>query len=234
MRKINISNSSKRDAIVGFEAKPSQKKVFQVLKDGTSKNNIKVIKATLNTDINTLSMQYTDLEDLSQDIINSDIECDIETMGMKIGSTNKVYANKDNKIVYAVNILEVQKNPKGEEVSRKPQVQKDANIAIENLPVKVSDKAIPKAMAVKKFVFAKHYQIRHINGLTYDFLYSMAKELSEKESMMFVGGGTKGNEPLLITSGGTSYKGFLEGRVNADKYMLILHLTNLELKEFTK
>jgi hypothetical protein len=26
----------------------------------------------------------------------------------------------------------------------------------------------------------------------------------------------------------------LEGRIDGDKYMLILHLTNLELKEFTK
>ena len=234
MRKINISNSLKRDAIVGFEAKPSKKKIFQVLKDKNPKINIKMLKSTLQTDINTLSKNYDDLEELSQDIINSDIECDIETVGMIIGSTNKIYANKDNKIVYNVHIIEVQKDPKAQEISRKPFVPKDANIAIDELPIKWSNKAMPKTMAIKKFVFAKHYQIRHINGLTYDFLYSMAKELSDKNSMMFVGGGAKGNEPLLITSGGTSYRGFLEGRVDGDKYMLILHLTNLELKEATR
>lgn len=62
----------------------------------------------------------------------------------------------------------------------------------------------------------------------------MAKELHEKDSLMFVGGGEKGNEPLIITSGGTPYRGFLEGRIQNNKYMLLLHLTNLELKEFTK
>jgi len=234
MRKINISNAKKRDAILGFEAKPSKSKISQVLKDGTKKNNIKVLKSTLQTDIKTLSKNYDDLEDLSQAIINSDIECDIETTGMMIGATNKIYANNDNKIVFNVNLIEVQKDNKGTELSRKPLVQKDANISMDSSPIAWSGKAMQKAMAIKKFVFAKHYQIRHVNGLTYDFLYNMAKELSDKNSVMFVGAGTKGNEPLLVTSGGTSYRGFLEGRIEDEKYMLILHLTNLELKEFTK
>jgi len=234
MKKINIANSKKRDAQLGFEAKPTKIKVSQVLKDGSEKNNIKVLKSTLQTDINTLSRQYEDLEDLSQAIISSDVECDIETTGMMIGATNKIYANKDNKIVFNVNLIEVQKDNKGSETSRKPLVQKDANISMDSSPIVWSGKAMPKSMAIKKFVFAKHYQIRHVNGLTYDFLYDMAKELEDKNSMMFVGAGAKGNEPLLVTSGGTSYRGFLEGRTQDDKYMLILHLTNLELKEFTK
>jgi hypothetical protein len=93
---------------------------------------------------------------------------------------------------------------------------------------------MPKKIAIKKFVFAKHYQVRHVNGLTYDFLYDMAKELDEKDSLMFVGAGEKGNEPLVITTGGTPYRAFLEGRVDGNLYCLILHLTNLELKEFSK
>ncbi|ODS32091.1 MAG: hypothetical protein SCARUB_02798 [Candidatus Scalindua rubra] len=62
----------------------------------------------------------------------------------------------------------------------------------------------------------------------------MAKELHDKNALMFVGGGQKGNEPLILTTGGTPYRGFLEGRVKDDTYCLILHLTNLELKEFAK
>lgn len=234
MRKINLTNAKKRDASLGFEAKPSKPIVMQVLKDGTKKNNIKILKSTLSTDIKTLLKQFSDLEELSQAIINSDIECDTEMTGMMIGNTNKIYINQDNKIVFNVNLMEVQKDAKGNEILRKPLVQKDANIAIDSLPVKWTGKAIPKTTAVKKFVFTKHYQIRHINGLTFDFLYDMAKELSDTNSLMFVGVGEKGNEPLLLTSGGTSYRGFLEGRIKDDKYILILHLTNLELKEFTK
>ena len=51
---------------------------------------------------------------------------------------------------------------------------------------------------------------------------------------MFVGAGEKGNEPLILNRGGIPYRGFLEGRVKGKSYCLILHLTNLELKEFTK
>jgi hypothetical protein len=58
----------------------------------------------------------------------------------------------------------------------------------------------------------------------------MAKTLHETGSMMFVGGGKKGNEPLIMTRGGEPYRGFLEGRIQGDKYCLILHLTNMEMK----
>ncbi len=80
------------------------------------------------------------------------------------------------------------------------------------------------------FVFSKKYQIKHINGLTYDFLFEMARQLDEKRSVMLIGGGPKGVAPLVLANGGTFYRAFLEGRVEGEKYCLIIHLTNLELK----
>ena len=234
MKKINIANSKKRDALLGFEAKPTRQKVFQVLKDGSPKNNIKILKSTDKTSIDYLASKYEDLEDLSQAIISSEIDVDIEKAGKKVDGLKKIYVDKDNKIIFNIKMMEIIKDKDGIEQKREEFVQKEANISLENLPVKWSGKLMPKAMAVKKFVFAKHYQIRHVNGLTYDFLYDMAKELDDKKGLMFVGAGEKGNEPLMITSGGTSYRGFLEGRIDGDKYMLLLHLTNLELKEFNK
>ncbi|MBT5934864.1 hypothetical protein [Sulfurimonas sp.] len=232
MKKINISNANKRDAILGFEAKPTRAKVTQVLKDGTAKNNVKLLKTTPETDMSTLAAQYEDLEDLSQAIIKDDVDIDIEIIGKKVEGLKKIYVDENNKIVFNIKMIEVIKDKDGVEQKREALVSKAANISIENLPIKWSGKLMPKAAAIKKFAFAKHYQIRHVNGLTYDFLYDMAKELSDKDGLMFVGGGEKGNEPLVVTTGGTPYRGFLEGRIKDDKYMLILHLTNLELKEF--
>ena len=54
----------------------------------------------------------------------------------------------------------------------------------------------PKNQALRKFVFARTYQLRHVNGLTFDFLYEMAKKLHDSNSMMLLGGGEKGNAPL--------------------------------------
>ena len=48
-----------------------------------------------------------------------------------------------------------------------------------DIPVKCSGKLIPKEKAVKMFVFSRKYQVKHVNGLTYDFLYEIAKNLSE-------------------------------------------------------
>ena len=69
-----------------------------------------------------------------------------------------------------------------------------------------------------------------MNGLTFDFLFDMAKSLHEKESLMMLGAGEKGNEPLVFQDGGKSYRAFLEGRVKGGSYLLLLHLSNLELR----
>ena len=61
----------------------------------------------------------------------------------------------------------------------------------------------------------------------------MAKKLSDSDSMMLLGGGEKGNEPLILSNNGTPYRAFLEGRVCDGQYALIMHLTNLEIKEIT-
>jgi hypothetical protein len=61
-------------------------------------------------------------------------------------------------------------------------------------------------------------------------LFDIAKELHDKQSLMMVGGGPKGNEPLVFQDGGKTYRAFLEGRIKEKSYVLLLHLTNLELK----
>ena len=58
----------------------------------------------------------------------------------------------------------------------------------------------------------------------------MAKELEEKDSLMVVGAGAKSNQPLILRRGSTPYRGFLEGRTDGEKYCLILHFSNMELK----
>ena len=60
----------------------------------------------------------------------------------------------------------------------------------------------------------------------------MAKTLAAEKKLLLVGTGPKGQQPLIFTTNGAPYRGFLEGRVSpgGDGYRLILHLSNLELK----
>ena len=74
-------------------------------------------------------------------------------------------------------------------------------------------------------------QLTHINGLTYDFLYAMAKDLEDRDAMMLLGAGPKSNQPLILRRGSVPYRGFLEGRTRGDRYVLLLHLSNMEMKK---
>jgi hypothetical protein len=47
---------------------------------------------------------------------------------------------------------------------------------------------------------------------------------------MLVGAGKGGKDPLVFRRGSVPYRGFLEGRVQGDRYTLLLHLSNAERK----
>jgi hypothetical protein len=229
MRGIHISNEKKRDAEVAFESITQKSRVKFVLGDNSEKQNIKILKSTLEQTEEALLKKYKTLKNLGKAIMESDPEFDIENTGRIINGTHKLYLNKDNKIAYRVNMVQIVKTPDGKEKERKDLTKILSNITGEDT-VQWSGRKIPKEVAIRKFVFVQKYQIKHVSGLTYDFLYEMAKDLHESRSLMFAGTGKKGNEPLIITAGGTPYRAFLEGRIDGDKYCLILHLTNMEVK----
>jgi hypothetical protein len=60
----------------------------------------------------------------------------------------------------------------------------------------------------------------------------MAKELHDENVLVLVAGGETGKEPLVMQRNGIPYRGFLEGRIDGEKYQLLLHLSNMELKRF--
>ncbi|MDR3094369.1 MAG: hypothetical protein LBU62_07010 [Bacteroidales bacterium] len=229
MNGINLANEKKRDAEVSYGKAVKGPSVKKILEDGQVHSNVKMLKATLDLSEEALIKKFGDLKTLGQAIIDSDPEIDMETTGKKISHTHKLYLNKDNQIAYRVNMVQVVRNPDGTEKERHDLSKQTSNITGENL-VQWSGKKVPKAVAIRKFVFIRAYQIKHVSGLTFDFLYDMAKELHESKSLMMVGSGPKGLNPIIMTSGGTPYRAFLEGRIDGDKYCLLLHLTNIELK----
>ncbi len=63
-------------------------------------------------------------------------------------------------------------------------------------------------MPTGRFVFTRNYRVRHIDGLTFDFLFAMAKGLAD--SLVLLGAGAQGKEPLILERNGLPYRGFLE------------------------
>jgi len=229
MRAINLSNEKTRNAQVGFEVKKEKSDIKMVRSDGAGYENVRLLKSTIDTEPEDLLHQYGSAGAVAQAILDGDPEIDMEKVGMRLKGLRKIYLTEGDKIVYRINRQEVVYLPDGQEKEVRNYTDTEANINTD-IPLRWTGKLVPKEKAVRMFVFARKYQVKHVNGLTYDFLYDMAKQLAEKNAMMLVGGGPKGVGPLVLSNGGTPYRAFLEGRVDGDKYCLILHLTNLELK----
>ena len=228
MRKINISNDSKRDAEVAFGTTFRRSTPEYRTANGSAASNVRRLRATMNTTDDALLAAYG--EQLTDALINGDPEVDMELMGLKLEGLKKVYITKQQKVAYGVALNEHVYLADGTEKEVRPESTTSANIALEGLPLKWTGKLIPKDKAMRMFMFKKSYQVQHVNGLTYDFLFDMAKKLADANAMMLVGAGAKGTEPLVMSNGGTPYRAFLEGRVQGESYTLILRLTNMELK----
>ena len=227
MRGINISNEKKRDALGAFETSVRKSKITMVLPGGEARSNVRFLKSL--GGFETLLKKYGDPLTVGKAIIETDDDIDIEIAGKLLGKTSKLYRTNKGEIAYTVNLVQVVRNPDGSEKERRELSKTLANIAVE-IPLQWTGRKFPIDEAVRKFVFTRSYQLYHTNGLSNDFLYGMAKQLHEEKALMFIGAGKKGNEPIVVSAGGEPYRGFLEGRVEGQKYMLALHLTNMELK----
>ena len=241
LRYIKLANQKNRDAEVTFRSLNPKPTVKMVQESGEHVVNKRVVKGTSKNSTQTLLNKYDEKSKDSQeiklqlasriaeDIISNDPEIDVELTGKFIEDVSRVCINESEKTVFTVKKTEKIFSPKAELKQEREPKYNECNILDENM-VKWTGKLMPKSKIYNKLVFNKKYQIKHINGLTYDFLFDMAKELSDKDALMMMGGGASGKEPLVMNDGGKPYRAFLEGRIKGDKYCLILHLTDQELK----
>ena len=229
MRTIKFMNSKGRDADVASTSVRRARRVRWIDEDGRQVRNVRILKATLDHDLERLLEENGDPAKVADALVQGDPEIDLEQYGSFIQDTSRVYVDPDRKILFSVQEWEVVRAPDGEEKERRPRVVAQANAGVE-APLKWSGKLLKRKAVYNRFVFSLKQQLVHVNGLTYDFLYGIAKELEDKDSLLLVGAGAKANQPLIFQRNGSAYRGFLEGRTQGDKYCLLLHLSNLELK----
>lgn len=226
---INISNAKNRDAVVAFETVNTKREVHYVDEKGAPIQTRKLLKTDVAHDLPELLKKTKKIEKVADSLIKADPEIDMEHFGMYLTDMSRVYVTPKG-IVHLVEEFEVIKNPDGTVRDRRPRRKAVQNLNGE-FPLRWTGKFIKKEEAVKRFAFTNKRQLAHINGLTFDFLYEMAKELDKKKSLLLIRGGEKGDEPVVMNRGGKPYNAFLEGRVKGKTYCLILHLSNMELKK---
>lgn len=225
---INISNAKRRDAVVALEGLMPRRDVRYVDRDDRPVYTRKLLKTDVTHDLTQLMKRRKKPDSLAKALIKDDPEIDIEQFGMFLQDTSRVYVSERG-IVHVVDEFEVITNPDGTVRDRRPRHKEPQNVNTD-VPLRWTGKYIKKEEAVRKFVFTNKKQLIHINGLTFDFLYDMAKDLDKRGALLLVRAGEKGDRPVVMSRGGKSYNAFLEGRVKGDSYCLILHLSNMELK----
>ncbi len=231
MRLISIGDDSGKNAMVGI-APYFQKAV----KTQEEKNYIskRVIKRTLKTDITTLEAETNHSnEKLFEKLLYENPEIDLIEEGKFVPALHYTYAGKNNELARNLHFAEKIVNSDGTLREQRSFNETEQNIQNENMPVRWSGITIPLYEALRRYVFVHTYQLFHINGLTYSFLYEMAKELSEKKIAMFVGAGKGGSEPVVLMKGGKKYRAFMTGEIESEgRYKLLIHLTEIDLEDF--
>jgi|TARA_B110000967_G_C18808481_1_gene522310 hypothetical protein len=230
MRKLHLMNKENRDATVAISSLKYEKPFEMGIPNKELKFKRYLSATQENLDKNLASL-YGD--NYSSKLIEEDPEIDIEAIGKFISGSDVVYLSSKGELLYSPpKTVEVIIAPDGTEKERRSPEDIPGNVDDE-LPVRWTGKKMPKSKVAVKFAFKRTIQIKHVDGLTYDYLFDMAKELQDEDVMVLVGAGQKGNEPLIFQANGMPYRGFLEGRVDGKKYQLLLHLSNMELKRIS-
>ncbi|HYH64521.1 MAG TPA: hypothetical protein VD866_07475 [Urbifossiella sp.] len=229
MPEISLSDSRGRDAAVYAESVRVPVRVRYVDESGRQAATARVLKGTLDRDYAALLEAAGAPEAVAAALVAGDPELDVEATGAFLRDTSRVYVNSERRVVHAVTQVEVVRNPDGSEKLRRPKKLAVPNVTPEQ-PLLWGGKLLPKAAAFNKYAMVSKLQVVHVNGLTYDFLFGIARELEAKKSLLVLGAGPKANQPLVLRRGAVPYRGFLEGRTRGAEYLLLLHLSNIELK----
>jgi len=226
--KLHLSNSTNRDATIVATSLPAKERTIPS-KSGKPVTFKRYVAAGEGKLHDALAGELGD--EFAQKLISADPEVDLEMVGKIIEDTNTVLLTKENEPLFcAPEILEIIYGPDGKEVERRTPVEVAPNVN-EELPIKWTGKLIPRADLVRKYGIKRSMQLRHVDGVTFDFLFSIAKELHEKDSVMLLAAGEGGKGPLVLQSNGSPYRGFLEGRIEGETFLLLLHLSAMELKK---
>lgn len=227
-RQIHIADHKGRESMVSF-ASLRHKQELNYSYNNESVQHVRLLSDSKETNIQTLSNQYK--TDLFEKIVNDHVDINIEQFGRSITETDIALMDSDSAILYsAPKWQEEIYNNKHELQKTQSPVELEANVREDTPPLRWTKNFVSREQGVTKFVFKKSLQLFHTDGLTFEFLFNMAKELHDKNQMVLLGAGEKGTDPMILQNNGTPYRGFLDGYVKEKKYKLYIRLSNQELK----
>jgi len=229
IRKVRLEDAKRRDGLVYLSPPPRMSKPELRTADGGPVRFEKIIKSPMDRSESALRRQNHNDDSLARALIEGDPEIDMEAAGRIAGACDRVWVDPEGEPLYAASLMEIVYGPDGEEKERRAPVDVEANIG-EEMPMRWTGRFFKPDEIIRRFAITRKFQILHTDGLTFDFLHRMAATLEKKDALVSMGAGPKGCNPLVFERNGTPHRAFLEGRTKGDTYLLILHLSNLEIK----
>lgn len=229
IRKVRLADAKGRDGLVWLSSPPGTAKQELRAPDGGAVRFERIIKNPMDRSESALRRQYLNEDSYVHALIDSDPEIDMEVAGRVAGPCDGVWVDPEGTPLYAAQMVEVLSGPDGFEKERRAPVDVEANVG-EDMPLRWTGRFYQREEIVRRFAITRKFQILHTDGLTFDFLHRMAGLLENKDALVSIGAGPKGRDPLIFERNGTPYRAFLEGRTRDAEYLLILHLSNLEIK----
>jgi hypothetical protein len=236
---LHLTNEDPRqDTFVRAYAR--RRKQVKLLQSKEGKE-IKNVKVAVFTEKNKFIDKIIKDEDVRQIFLDSESEMDMEIAGKFIGRTSQILFDSQFNLCYNFAEYEIKRNREGKIIpcetcgelycEHRIKRQTKSNINLDKQPIRwISVMMIEKLEAIKTWSFNHSYQIRHVDGLTYKHLYDMAKKLHDSGKMVLMAT-IEHHQPqkLVLRNGGKPFYGWLEWRIQGDKYALILHRTTLRL-----
>ena len=227
MRSFHFSDKPGRDAFLRLVPPPRPPQPARIARGRPIAQRRFIIAGDGNTH-ESLAARFG--PDYSAAIIAGDPEIDLALTGSPLRDTLSVYMTATGELaISAPRIIEVITSPDGVERERRDPVDLMGNIDLAD-PIRLSKVRFKRSEAIRRFVFTRSLVVSHVDGLTFEFLQAVAKELDAADELALVGAGPAGREPLVLHQNGVPWRGFLEGRIDGDRYCLMLRLSNMELK----
>ena len=158
MPELNLCNEAGRDAAVSMESVMMPLRVRWVDEKGRQARNVRILKSTLEQDVDALKKTADGIDKVAQSIIDSDPDVDLEVAGSFLTMTSRVYINTEAEIVHRVNQFEVIKNPDGSERERRVLERTQQNVTSE-MPLRWSGVYLKRTDVIRKFVFGNKLQL---------------------------------------------------------------------------
>lgn len=230
-RILSIADERKRDAQIEARSPARPEPMRWISRSDRAPLRLeRLVKSTEKTSLDALTRALGTPDAIAAALVAADPEIDLEQVGRRLGQATRVWMGASGQILYAARVLSVVTAPDGTEKSRADFVDVEATVGEDQPPLPWSGRLMPAAQVVRKFALVRKQQLRHVNGLTFDFLFDIARTLETSGQMLVVGAGPRGHQPLVFQTNGSPFRGFLEGRTDGERYLLVLHLSNLELK----